>query len=334
MIGRTNELAAIYELIESTKSGQGQVALLSGEAGIGKSRLVTEAKAYATDLNFRVVQGNSFPTDLSCPYAPILDLIHTLLAHSDSTLGTATDLMLDMADIHDGSKVLDVAAGAGGQTLAMTRRVEPKGYVLATDISSNIFELAVENAHRANLSNVETLVMDGENLELEEGTFDAIISRVGLIYFPDQHKALTSMNRVLKPGGRVAAIVYSTAENNKFFSIPVSIIRRSAQLPPPLPGQPGPFSLGNPGVLEEAYKKAGFRNIQTRVVPTPLRMNSAAECVRFEQELFGALHQMLAGLNDAERKSAWEEIEQELSKFEGPVGFEGPCEWVVAVGVN
>jgi len=85
VIGRTTELTAIHELIESTKSGQGQVLLVSGEAGIGKSRLVKEAKAYATDLNFQVVQGNCFPTDLSCPYAPILDLIRTLLAHSDST---------------------------------------------------------------------------------------------------------------------------------------------------------------------------------------------------------------------------------------------------------
>lgn len=255
-------------------------------------------------------------------------------AEIEQWLGTATDLMLDMADIHEGSKVLDVAAGAGGQTLAAARRVGTTGYVLATDISPNILALAVANAREANLRNVDTRVMDGENLELTEGTFDTVISRVGLIYFPDQHKALTGMHRALKPGGRVAAIVYSTAENNKFFSIPVSIIRRRAQLPPPLPGQPGPFSLGNPGVLEEAYKKAGFRDIQTRVVPAPLRMTSAAECVRFEQESFGALHQMLAGLNDEERKAAWEEIEHELSKFEGPDGFEGPCEMVIAVGIK
>ena len=85
VIGRTTELTAIHQLIESTKSGQGQVALLSGEAGIGKSRLVKEAKAYATELNYRVVQGNCFPTDLSCPYAPLLDLVRTLLARSDST---------------------------------------------------------------------------------------------------------------------------------------------------------------------------------------------------------------------------------------------------------
>ena len=72
----------------------------------------------------------------------------------------------------------------------------------------------------------------------------------------------------------------------------------------------------------------------TQVVPAPLHMTSAAECVRFEQESFGALHQMLAGLNDEERKAAWEEIEHELSKFEGPEGFEGPCEMVIAVGIK
>jgi SAM-dependent methyltransferase len=107
--------------------------------------------------------------------------------------------------------------------------------------------------------------MDGENLyALDPNSFDAVISRVGLIYFPDQQKTLTGMHRVLKPNGRVAAIVYSTAENNKFFSIPVSIIRRRAQLPTPLPGQPGPFSLGASGVLEATYQRAGFRDIQSR----------------------------------------------------------------------
>src|SRR5215210_8160785 len=107
------------------------------------------------------------------------------------------------------------------------------------------------------------------------------------------------MRRALKPGGRIACVVYSTAENNRFFSIPVSIIRKRAQLPPPLPGQPGPFSLGGTGVLEEVYRRAGFREPQTRIVPSPLRLPSAAECVRFERESFGALHQMMYGLSES-----------------------------------
>lgn len=250
-------------------------------------------------------------------------------------LGEATEVMLNMAGVGPGSRVLDVAAGAGGQTLAAARRVGPDGYVLATDISSNILEFAAQSVREAGLANVETRMVDGESLEeLEEGSFDAVISRIGLIYFPDQQKALSGMRRALRPGGKVAAVVYSTPENNKFFSIPVSIIRRRAQLPPPLPGQPGPFSLGNPGILEETYERAGLHDAQTQVIPAPLRMASAAECVRFERESFGALHQMLSGLDEAQREATWDEIEHELGKFEGPDGFEGPCELVVGSGTK
>ncbi len=249
-------------------------------------------------------------------------------------LGEATDLMLEMAGVGPGQHVLDVAAGAGEQAIVTAKRVGPAGSVLATDISSNILKFAQTAALEAGLKNVKTEVMDGENLELPDDSFDAVISRVGLIYFPDQHKALTGMYRLLKSGGRVAAITYSTPENNTFFSVPVSIIRRRAQLPPPLPGQPGPFSLGGTGVLEAAFKKAGFHDIQVRLVSSPLRMPSAAECVRFERESFGALHQMLSGVPEVELPSVWEEIEQELRIFEGVDGFVGPCEMVVAVGVK
>ena len=75
--------------------------------------------------------------------------------------------------------------------------------------------------------------------------------------------------------------------------------------------------------------RAGFRNVAVEAVPSPVRMPSAAECLRFERESFGALHQMLSGLDDAGRAAAWEEIERELGRFEGPDGFVGPCEMLV-----
>lgn len=252
----------------------------------------------------------------------------------EAWLGEATEVMLDMARIGTGDRVLDVAAGAGGQSIAAARRVGPEGRVLATDISSSILEYAEREARRAGLANVATRAMDGEELEVDEGVYDAVISRVGLIYFPDQQRALAGMLRALRPGGRVAAIVYSTPDRNEFFSIPVSIIRRRAQLPPPAPGQPGPFSLGADGVLAAAYEAAGFREVETRTVPAPLRLTSAAECVRFERESFGALHQMLAGLDEPAREEAWAEIERDLGRFEGPDGFEGPCELVVSGGTK
>ncbi|HTI35700.1 MAG TPA: class I SAM-dependent methyltransferase [Miltoncostaea sp.] len=248
-------------------------------------------------------------------------------------LAPATDVMLDLAGVSAGSRVLDVAAGAGGQTIAAARRAGADGAVLATDISPVILRHAAEEAAAAGVTNVLTRVMDGESLEVEPETYDAAICRLGLIYLPDRDAAIDGMRRALKPGGRVAAIVYSTADRNGFFSIPVSIIRRRAQLPPPAPGQPGPFTLAG-DTLADALREGGFRDVETRVVSAPLRLASAAECLRFERESFGALHQMLSGLDEDAREEAWDEIERELGRFEGPDGFVGECELVVAAGTK
>jgi SAM-dependent methyltransferase len=249
-------------------------------------------------------------------------------------LGAATTRMLDAAGVTTGSRVLDVAAGAGGQSLAAARRVGPDGHVLATDMSPALLDYAAKAAGEAGLSTVATREMDGEHLTVPEGSFDAVISRVGLIYFPDQQAALTGMRRALRPGGRISAVVYSTADRNGFFAVPVGIIRRRAQLPPPAPGQPGPFSLGAPGVAERALTEAGFSDVTVEPVPSPVRMASAAECVRFERESFGALHQMLAGLPEAGRQEAWAEIGDALAEYEGPDGFTGPCEMLVVSGTR
>jgi ubiquinone/menaquinone biosynthesis C-methylase UbiE len=247
-------------------------------------------------------------------------------------LCNATEKMLEIAGITTGHRVLNIAAGAGEQSITTAKKVGPAGFVLATDISPNILKYAKAMAQEASVNNIEIKVMHGENLTLEDETFDAVISRVGLIYFPDQQKALKEMRRVLKVGGKVTAIVYSTPEKNKFFSVLVSIIRNRAKLPPHLPGQPGPFSLGAEGVIEKAFSQAGFKNVKAVRIDSPLMLSSAKECVRFERESFGALHQMLSGLSDAEKESVWAEIEKELQTFESENGFVGPCEMVVAVG--
>jgi hypothetical protein len=125
---------------------------------------------------------------------------------------------------------------------------------------------------------------------------------------------------------------FTAPDRNEYFSIPIGIIRRRAQLPPPAPGLPGPFSLGDPRVMEEMLRLAGFRAVETRVITPPLRLPSAAECARFERESFGALTQMLAGLPEAARAATWDEVARELARFEGANGFEAPSELIVGAG--
>ncbi|MDP9435459.1 MAG: class I SAM-dependent methyltransferase [Actinomycetota bacterium] len=251
----------------------------------------------------------------------------------ETWLGESTERMLDVAGVTTGTSVLDVAAGAGGQTLTVARRVGADGRVVATDISPTILTYAAKQAAEAGLTNVETVEADGEQLgDLADGRFDAAISRLGLIYLPDQAGALAGIRAALRPGGRMSAVVYSTADRNGFFAGPVSVIRRRAGLPAPGPGLPGPFSLGSPGVLEQALTAAGFRDVTVEAVDAPLRLPSAAECLRFERESFGALHQMLAGVPDDEREDVWAEVEDALRQYETADGFVGPCELLVAGG--
>jgi SAM-dependent methyltransferase len=246
-------------------------------------------------------------------------------------LGKATTALLDAAHLAEGSAVIDLAAGAGGQTIGAARRVGPSGTVLATDISPAILDYAADAARDAGLRNVATAAMDGEALDVADASFDAAISRLGLMYMPDKPRALAEARRALRPGGRYAALVFAEADRNAFFSIPIAVIRRRAELPPPAPGLPGPFSAATLGAqLEEA----GFTEVSVRRIEAPLRLPSAADCARLERESFGALHQMLAGLEPGEREDAWVEIEAELRAFEGPEGFSGPCEVLVGGGTS
>jgi len=245
-------------------------------------------------------------------------------------LGPATEQMLDLAGIGPGSRVIDIAAGSGGQTLTAARRAEG-GLVLATDVSERILEFAAFEAREAGLSNVATRTMDGEALDVEPGSFDAAISRLGLMYLPDKHGSLESARSALRPGGRYAAIVFAEPDRNGFFSVPIGIIRRRAELPPPAPGAPGPFSATGIGDLLE---DAGFTDVEVRRVEAPLRMASAAECAKLERESFGALHQMLAGLPESEREEAWIEVEEALGQFEHDGRFTGPCELLVGAGTS
>jgi SAM-dependent methyltransferase len=248
--------------------------------------------------------------------------------------GPATELMLDLARVGAGAGVLDIAAGDGDQSLLAAARVGPTGFVLATDIAPNLVALAARAARENGVKNLEARTMDAENLTVDDEALDVVISRFGLFFLPDLPRALSEMRRVLKPGGRVGAIVFSTPDKNPFLSVPISIIRRRAQLGPPLPGQPGPLSLGAPGALASALERAGFNEVQTRTMSAPLRMASARECVRFERESFGGLHQMLAGLPETAREEAWREVGRELGKYEGHDGFESPCEIIGGAAVK
>jgi ubiquinone/menaquinone biosynthesis C-methylase UbiE len=255
-------------------------------------------------------------------------------AERAAVFGPATELMLDLADVRDGSRVLDVAAGTGAQTIVAARRVGPTGFVVATDISASMLELAGDAAREAGLTNVATRVMDAQSLDLEADSFDAAISRNGLMLVPEIRAALAGIRRALKPGRKLAAMVFSTVEKNPYLALPQAIVRRRAGLPSSTPSEPGMFALGDPGVLEDAYRTAGFRDVAVHAIATRRRFRSVAEAIVNLESSCPRLRELAASLSDAEREAAWAEIEQALRQFDRPSGFEAPGETLVGVGTK
>jgi SAM-dependent methyltransferase len=242
-------------------------------------------------------------------------------------LRSATEAMLGMAGIKRGSCVLDVAAGAGDQTLDIAERVGPEGLVLATDLSPTILAFAKTNAMRAGYRNVETRVADGERLEVKAASFDAAVCRLGLMLFPDPLQGLQQMYRALKPGGGVCTMVFSTPDTNPCIAILISTALQHAGLPPRDPFQPGGlFSLGKPGLIDELFKTAGFREVATTKMKAPFRLPRTQDYLDFIEASASPIQQILGQLDEARRKAAWSAMEERLKAFETAGGWVGPNE--------
>jgi SAM-dependent methyltransferase len=249
-------------------------------------------------------------------------------------MAAATETMLTMGGVDVGVRVLDLASGAGSQTLRAARRVGAQGHVVAGDIADTMLHHVRENARAAGLTNVTTLAGAAEDLYVAAESFDAVICRLGLMLFVDPAKALVAMRRALRPGGKVAVVVFTTPAANAFMAHPMQILLRRAGKTPPAPGQPGIFSLGVPGVIERLFADSGFVGVEQRTLALPLRMPSAMEALAMMQEAFGAYRAVVSDRPEAVRVAAWTEVAETLKTFETPTGFVAPAEVLVAAGVK
>ncbi len=236
-----------------------------------------------------------------------------------------TERMLELASVQNGARVLDVAAGTGEQTLMAARVVGPRGSVLAIDQSASMLSVAIEAAREAGLTNVETRVMDAQNLDVSEDSFDAVICRIALMLFTNPVSALKEMRRAVKPGGRVVTTVFSTAGKNPYFGIPLGLLsRRGVEVQPV-------FSLGTSEKLEETFKSSGLRNIVIHEFGVRRTFSTIGEAI-YNAERMVAVQKGMAKFSDAERQEFLAEVEHELGRYEYGGRCEVPGEMLVGVG--
>ena len=247
-------------------------------------------------------------------------------------LSGATDALLEMAGIQPGMRVLDLACGAGSQTIQAAKRVGPNGTVVASDISATMLEHLRQNAANAAVQNIETLECAADELDETQAPFDAAISRLGLMLFPSPRRALEAVQHVLKPGARFAALVFTTPANNPFMARSMAILLRHAGKLPPAPGSPGIFALGADGVLEDLMWDSGLSDIRTKTIRAPLNLPGVSDTLEMMQEAFGAYRAVVADLGDAGKRAAWSEVSECLKEFETDGGLQTEFEFIVGSG--
>lgn len=244
-------------------------------------------------------------------------------------MAEATQRMLEAVGLNPGDRVLDIAAGTGDQSLSAARIVGPGGSVLATDISAEMLSIAARVVQQEGLTNITTRVMNAEQLDLPDDAFDAAICRLALMLMPNLQSALRGIRRVLKPGGKLAALIWSAPANNPLFSVPLTIVAKYAKKTTPSQ-QPHPFSLADPIAFERAFAEAGFREVRIRALPFQ------SHYVSLDAFLQSTASRLTSGVMEQlslqEQQQLLGEVRQALSQFEGPHGFVAPAEMLLGVG--
>ncbi len=171
---------------------------------------------------------------------------------------------LRRAELRVGMRFLDVAAGSGALSIPAARL---GAQVLATDQSPVMLELLEVRARQEGL-NIETRVMDGHALELDDDSFDIAGSQFGVMLFPDMPRGISEMVRVVKPGGRVLLNVYGDPHQIEFFGFLVGAIQsvRPDFDGPPMDPPPLPFQLQDPEKLHKEFATAGLQDIKVATI--------------------------------------------------------------------
>jgi SAM-dependent methyltransferase len=240
--------------------------------------------------------------------------------------------LVDRAGVGPGDRVLDVAAGYGEPGLTAARTVGSRGLVVCCDISRPMLDFAQERADEAVLGNVEFVVGDAEQLDFGSEPFDAVISRAGLMYFIDVAATLRRLRSWLRPGGRLAASVWSTPDRVGFAAT-VPVMLELLELPPPSAGAPGPFALGDIARLASVVSEAGFEDVVTGALQVVYELESPAAATRWLRDVAPPIAGLVEGRSPELQRRVWDRVTEAWSPYvaaDGRVRLDNEALWVTA----
>src|SRR3954447_19783241 len=223
-----------------------------------------------------------------------------------------------------GDVVLELAAGQGDVGFAVAGLLAEQGRLISSDFSAAMLEIASRRCEELGLANVEFRELDAEDLDLEDDSVDRVVCRWGYMLMPNPGAALAETRRVLRRKGRLAFAVWANGGRNPWVTVAGEILVAHGHLPPPVPGAPGMFVLGNEQELRALVQGAGFAHVQIEAVPVRNDYRDVEDYVDRSSVRGGMLARAWTAASRDEREEMTAELRHAFEPFASEDGYELP----------
>ena len=257
--------------------------------------------------------------------------------HADTIrtmFGPITRALIEDAEIVEGDAVLDVAGGAGEPSLTIAKTVGPTGSVTCTDVTAEMVAAAQSEAQRHGVTNISFKQCAADSLPFENNSFDAVVCRLGIMFFPDPVAGLREMLRVAKREGILSLVVWDKGELNPFSYLITDVLARHFGAPAPAdPNAPGAFRFAEHGSLARILIDAGAADVEERVlkfqIAAPISLEQFWE---LRSETSGTLREKLATLPGQQRNLIAQEAQEAVRQYFSSGQLSVPAQMIIVTG--
>jgi SAM-dependent methyltransferase len=230
----------------------------------------------------------------------------------ESYAAPASERLVELAGVETGSRVLDVAAGYGEPALTAARKAGADGAVVATDISAEMLAFGRERADAAGMENIEFMESDANGLDFPKESFDAAVSRWGIIFEPDGEGAAERVRGFLKPGARFSISSWGEPEEVPMIARPMKTALEFLGEKPPPPGTPGPLSRPTPEAIGGLLQGGGFSDVQVKELEITLEWESPEEFSGFIRDIVAPITKMVEAHPEDVQEKVWQAIADDI----------------------